>query len=221
MTDIFDSVRGKSEPAYAEIQAVVQRVLEDAPKDRQLRHAAYSAARGLDEAMLRKLAADHLVSLAKMSRRAQVLRIENEAARDRAAVMHEKPTGRRPQRGTAAHRRWLAASPENEAYEDRLAMAEIDAFAGLMSGLQQSLTKYTAAMRMEWTQELLGSEFALPNGQRVTWGEATAEQHATRLAMFMDKAAANLEGAARHRKALDELEKMGAANLNALVGVTA
>lgn len=67
---------------------------------------------------------------------------------------------------------------------------------------------------MEWTAELLTATFALPDGRRVRWGEATLEQHRVREGQLAKNAARNLEAATRHRVAIHALEKSGARCLN-------
>lgn len=63
--------------------------------------------------------------------------------------------------------------------------------------------------RLEVTQELLGTEFALGDGRRVTWGTATRADHEQRVSMLNNNAAANAEAAARHMQAIDLLERAG------------
>lgn len=67
---------------------------------------------------------------------------------------------------------------------------------------------------MEWTAELLTATFALPDGTRVRWGEATKEQHREREAQLAKNASRNLEAATRHRAAILVLEESGAACLD-------
>lgn len=83
----------------------------------------------------------------------------------------------------------------------------------LWDKLEENLRAYTEEMRVQWTDELLNSQFSLPDGTPVTWGTATADQHEARYEMFKNNAMSNLEGAARHKQALDELRQTGAANL--------
>lgn len=69
------------------------------------------------------------------------------------------------------------------------------------------------SMFAAWTDDLLGSTFALPDGSRATWGSATAEQHEARLAMLMATAAGTAETAALHKKALSAIAGAGVATL--------
>jgi len=74
----------------------------------------------------------------------------------------------------------------------------------------------TDGLRIKWTQELLASSFGMPDGTSVTWGEATIEQHQIRAAMFSSNAQANIEGAARHQKAIQDLAESGVPTLGEL-----
>lgn len=70
---------------------------------------------------------------------------------------------------------------------------------------------------VEWTFELLETEIAMPDGTRTTWGNATLDQHEIRRTMLADSAMANMEAAARHANAIEQLKSSGASNLAALV----
>lgn len=88
----------------------------------------------------------------------------------------------------------------------------------MMSTLMEDLTN---SIRLELTEELLGSVFALGDGQRVTWGNATLEQHRQRADMTMQFAVANAEDAARHEAAIKLLEEHGVENLYAVAKASA
>lgn len=68
------------------------------------------------------------------------------------------------------------------------------------------------------TQELLGSEFALGDGRRVTWGEATVEDHEDRVEMLKKNIAGNAETAARHIRAIEMIKNN---NVNRLADLEA
>lgn len=68
-------------------------------------------------------------------------------------------------------------------------------------------------IRMEFTTELLASEFALGDGRRVTWGQATIADHEQRIDLLTKNAAANAEAAARHATAVRALKATGAERL--------
>lgn len=76
-------------------------------------------------------------------------------------------------------------------------------------------------LRLEWTDDLLTSRFTLRDGSSVTWGEATVAQHKDRVDIFMDNVAANMDGAARHNKAIAAIEAAGVACLNDAVEIAA
>lgn len=63
------------------------------------------------------------------------------------------------------------------------------------------------------TRELMATEFALPDGRRVTWGDATEQDHRERIAMLDGNIFANIETAARHSAALDLIIEAGARTL--------
>lgn len=86
-----------------------------------------------------------------------------------------------------------------------------------MAKVEQAFRDLKSVWRMEWTAELLDSTFALADGSRVTWGDATADQHRERVDMFRRNALANLEGAARHEQAIDALMESGAKSLRKMV----
>lgn len=91
----------------------------------------------------------------------------------------------------------------------------------LNANIQRAVERYTEEMKMQWTLELLDSTFALRDGTPVAWGDATVEQHRERWQMFKDNARANVEGAARHKAALRDLEASGAATLREMAGAIA
>lgn len=66
---------------------------------------------------------------------------------------------------------------------------------------------------IEWSDELLAREFALPDGTYVTWGEATADQHRQRVAMYQTLENAASDGRRRHFQAAREIGKRHARNL--------
>lgn len=74
-----------------------------------------------------------------------------------------------------------------------------------------------AELYVQWTDELLSAEIAMPDGSRTTWGLATIEQHQVRRDRFASNAMANMECAARHAQAIDALTTSGAPNLAVLM----
>jgi hypothetical protein len=71
-----------------------------------------------------------------------------------------------------------------------------------------------AAVR--FTNEFLALEFSLPGGRSVTWGDATAEDHAERCEMLQQKVDGLSETMGQHQEVLDLLRTAGAKCLNDL-----
>lgn len=84
--------------------------------------------------------------------------------------------------------------------------------------MAQAIDRLVSELKMEWTAELLAADFTLADGSRVTWGDATIQQHEERAALFQRNAVANSEGAARHLHAVAQLKGAGAPTLADLVG---
>jgi hypothetical protein len=66
------------------------------------------------------------------------------------------------------------------------------------------------------TTDLLEATFFLGDGTEVTWGAATAEQHATRIELLMSKASGTMETASRHVAAIRMIEDNNVKCLNDL-----
>lgn len=64
------------------------------------------------------------------------------------------------------------------------------------------MAEYREAIRLEVTEELLGTEFSLGDGRRVTWREATTDDHEQRIRMLQKMAVSTLETAALHQDAV-------------------
>lgn len=83
--------------------------------------------------------------------------------------------------------------------------------------LREITDQYEAGLRAElfteWTEQLLGSEIAMPDGTRTTWGKATVSQHRLRHDMLVKNVTANMENAVRHSQAIELIESSGAMNL--------
>lgn len=73
---------------------------------------------------------------------------------------------------------------------------------GLSEAISQVIDSVKEELRLEITAELLATEFALGNGQRVTWAIATVDQHRQRIAMLRKNIEANVEATARHEAAV-------------------
>lgn len=79
--------------------------------------------------------------------------------------------------------------------------------------MAEIINEYAFRVRLELTAELLGSEFALGDGRRVTWGEASTEDHEQRIRMLTSNAVANAEAAARHQAAITIIADAGVERL--------
>lgn len=79
----------------------------------------------------------------------------------------------------------------------------------LAARMARFVDDYAREIRLEFTAELLASEFALGDGRRVTWGSATVGEHEQRIALLTANATANAEAAARHRSAVSTLQFTG------------
>ena len=179
-----------------------------------------STVRKMERSDVDELAIAYLFAQVKIRKRAEVRSIEQAAARQREVDV-ERKFG--PKRRTKAWYEWLETpdGAQAKAIEAEWERREDERVSRLFADLNDSIEKYGADLRMEWTAELLSSEFALADGSKITWGEATREQHEWRADMHTRNAVAGIEGAARHRAAIDELERTGAETLNAAVRVAA
>lgn len=68
--------------------------------------------------------------------------------------------------------------------------------------LKESVAHCADEVRLEITTELLLTTFALGDGRRVTWGDATIEQHEQRVAVLLRGAQGTIETAGRHTEAI-------------------
>lgn len=148
---------------------------------------------GLD--VLYDLATAALVGAARARRRQEVL------ARERSA--QATPTQRA---NGDAHRRDIEREEE-----------ELESWRQTWRECTQLIADLGDKMKVQWEQELLESYFSLSDGTRVRWADATVEQHEERADMFTRNAAANVEGAARHRRAIADLNAANARTLGELV----
>lgn len=179
------------------------------------REAARSYAARVPEDVARYMAGEYLADQVCHAIRQETLAAERTAIR--ARVLQEFSAGQapesrsfgRPKRGTARYQEWVATTDEGKRYEERMVEydeQESEARRRFFEKQNQIVQEYAAEIRLELTNELLSSAFALGDGTWVTWGEATAEQHRERRDMFLSNAVANTQGAARHEKALAALE---------------
>lgn len=84
-----------------------------------------------------------------------------------------------------------------------------------------AIDQFRTATQTRWTQQLLATTFPRGDGTVVTWGEATVDDHEARRQMFAKNAVYNLEGAARHEQAIQDLRAADAETLGDLVAAVA
>jgi hypothetical protein len=90
-------------------------------------------------------------------------------------------------------------------------------YSGRWSAVDALLEEYRKAVIVDWTNELLAAEFALGDGVRVTWGNATAQQHATRIVLLRQNVRGNLDTIQRHEAAIAAITEKGVASLSEAV----
>lgn len=106
-------------------------------------------------------------------------------------------------------RRYLASAIQQRSRRvvrkhERLA-AEMDAIDEALVARMRVAARDYADRAVRWTVELLDSSFALPDGTRVRWGDASVSQHMDRAAYLETQAASVVETAALHRQAIQEI----------------
>lgn len=190
--------------------------------ERSRRAKERAALANLSDAELRDLALRTLRGDVASAMRARTLAAEREAqSRTPAHAATKRDSGLAEWERDRKERRKRIAKENAERNRQQTEEAKLAGYdsplALAVARTEAAIQNWTEHIRMEWTRELLGSDFALRDGTRVTWGAATLEQHTERRAMFADNARANLEGAARHEIAIQELTTSGARNLNAMV----
>ena len=158
-----------------------------------------SAVADMDRPDVDALAAAYLLSQVKASHRRATLTIERDAERPKT-----------PEAAAMSTEIELRAERENR-----------DALKSLWADMNKAADKYKEALYVEWTDELLDAEFATGDGSTVRWGEATREQHEDRYNMHKRNAMAGMEGAARHRQAIETLDATGCDTLREAVKVAA
>ena len=103
--------------------------------------------------------------------------------------------------------KWLTTY-EGKMTLDRLAKAE--------ERKQKEIRAIKQEAIMEWTEELLQSSLALPDGTIITWGSATRNDHEARIEMLHVNVMANAEAIRRHEAAVIALVSSGKKTLNGL-----
>lgn len=80
----------------------------------------------------------------------------------------------------------------------------------------EALTSVVIGVRLDLSRRFLASTFVV-NGERVTWGQATVAQHATRIDRLATQAAGLQDTVARHQEAIRLIEERHARSLADLV----
>lgn len=165
--------------------------------------------------VLMELAVAAVVDSVRGRQRATAL--QRERAAEVPAQAFERPSvGSDPghrDRSKRSYWSWVEATDEGKAYQAAVEAADDLAMARTLRVIED----FASALKIEWTKELLATEFGLADGTRVTWGGATIDQHRERVAMFQRNVVANAEGAARHMKAVEQLQASGAPTLQHLM----
>ena len=145
-----------------------------------------------------------------------VIRLMNEVIRSNVAAVECAAIRRQPapKKSTPAHGTdyWLKRGCDCE-HCDKTRRFDADLDRQQIQRMNDIIGTYRDSLHAQWTAELLESGFALGDGTTVTWGEATVEQHQQRIALLTRNAAGNLQTAARHQSAVDEIERSGVACL--------
>lgn len=175
---------------------------------RSTRDVARALVAGAEPALIQFLAVEYVVAEVQRAQRSVTLAAERASEVDVTAQAGEWP-------GAAEARARFKKIREDDEREAWLRQQSLSA------NIQRAIDRFTEELRMKWTAELLDSTFALRDGTVIAWGDATIDHHEERRQMFKDNARANIEGAARHEAALQELRASGAATLRELVGASA
>lgn len=173
--------------------------------------AASDSLVGQTTAVYRQLAVATVVDAIRRRRRQQTAAAEEAAQRAREQeiqAFNESPEAR--ERNARFEAQWKQRELERE-------QEELERVRRHGEEMRELVERFRESIIMEWTAEVLGSAFTLEDGTKVTWGEASIEQHERREAMFTRNAVKNAEGAARHRQAIIDLRAAGVARLADLV----
>jgi hypothetical protein len=113
----------------------------------------------------------------------------------------------------AEHRRY-----ERNASRDveRSAKVRQEANARLRERVSSIVAEMSADLEAGWKPDLLASSFVL-NGIRVTWQDATVDQHEARAVMLESMAAGDLQTASIHRQAMHDITARGVDSLAGLM----
>ena len=119
-------------------------------------------------------------------------------------------------------RRWLFEHARNVERKtaravERQATRGITAETIVLEEVNRAVTRIVENEETIWP-ELFGHTFPLPNGEDVTWEDATISQHELRISQLEQNAAGNLQTAALHRRAVNVILDAHVATLGEAVG---
>lgn len=91
---------------------------------------------------------------------------------------------------------------------------------GHWRGVTSAIREFEKSLKVKWTQDLLSTTFRV-DGEEVSWGNATVQQHKLRAEQLTKQAVGTLETVSLHTSAIQDLEQSGAICLNEKLGVIA
>lgn len=151
---------------------------------------------------------------------AYILQLIRTERRRKVAEIERRSSGQREAERVEAYNKPEAIAKRSEmdrAYEAR----QREHFRTFNEELKLSLERYAVQMHVQWTAELLEARFSRGDGTSVAWGEASRVDHEERVTMHFQHAVTGMQGASRHKAALELLDKTGANTLNEAVEVAA
>lgn len=186
----------------SKITRAITRAAEEAIPEPRTRELVRHWADSLNRSDLLACATEYLLGAMRRSERAAVLMVERD---------HVAPESAR--RNREAQRQQRAAEGLKR---DAVVAERSKRLASVSAQIDNMVARHSAALAGEWTQSLLSSALRMPDGSLTTWGAATIDQHRQRVVMLQAQAAAGVEGAARHLRAIATLEAAGVPSLNSL-----
>lgn len=96
---------------------------------------------------------------------------------------------------------------------ERIATNRAKVDAAVSNSISRIVRENADKLLSDWLPALLDSTFALPDGTRVTWSDATVAQHEERAAWLEKTASANVETAGMHRRAVSDIRATGSLTL--------
>jgi hypothetical protein len=136
------------------------------------------------------------------------------------AGSHAKLAKEREERQQALREEWLRKEAEKRAAHE---LEEEEWWANHRRSVEANMRELAETQRLaevgRWATSVLEERFRLPSGEYVSWGEATADQHALMAGTLVDRAARTIETAARHDAAAAAIRASGESTLAAALKV--